>query len=654
LSSSFPPPPPSPPASSPPPRPLNPRAGGRRRSRIRWVPVSILTLATLVVIAYAVGVLMTRGKIPHGTSIGGVKVGGKTVAQAKALLRSDLAPKATAGIPVTADGVNATIDPVTAGMTLDIDRSVDRLGTTSMSPSSILHGFGRGTAHDAVLKVDQAALTKAVAAVAAKVDRPVLEGSVHYKGVTPVAVMPQIGRKVDQGRAVTSVEARFESLTGNQAVIPLPVTLTPPKTSQAQIETALTQLAAPAVAGPLHLVYQGKTVDVPPATLAAVLTLAPAADGSIEATADPAKVAATFVPLIPELPTATPTNAKISLVDGKPHITPSVSALAPDPSKIAADIPAAIVSPDRTITVPAKATDPAFTTADAQKLGITQLIGSEDPNDGATPHPCCKPRVHNISLIAGIVNNALILPGQTFSLNQYVGQRTTARGFVLAPEISSGAEKQAVGGGVSQFATTMFNAAYFSGMNIIEHHPHSFWISRYPPGREATVSWPEPDLKWSNNTPYGVLVQAWDDGNHTHVRFWSTPYWQVAWSSSPETHVTQPATTYETPDELSGKQVCVATVAETGFDITIYRTLSLNGVAKPQESWFHRYIPQPLHICKINPTASPSPGASFSPGAPGSPKPGTPKPTTGPPATPTVSPKPSVTPKPSLTPTPKP
>jgi vancomycin resistance protein YoaR len=606
------------------------------------------------VIAYAVGVLMTRGKIPHGTSIGGVNVGGKTVAQAKALLRTDLAPKATAGIQVTADGVNATIDPVTAGMTLDVDRSVDRLGTTSMSPSSILHGFGRGTAHDAVLKVDQAALSKAVAAVAAKVDRPVLEGSVHYKGVTPVAVMPQIGRKVDQGRAVTSIEARFTSLTGNQAVIPLPVTLTPPKTSQAQIETALTQLAAPAVAGPLHLVYQGKTVDVPPATLAAVLTLAPAADGSIQATADPAKVAATFVPLIPQLPTATPTNAKISLVDGKPHITPSVSALTPDPSKIAADIPQAIVSPDRTITVPAKATDPAFTTADAQKLGITQLIGTEDPNDGATPHPCCKPRVHNISLIAGIVNNALILPGQTFSLNAYVGQRTTARGFVLAPEISSGAEKQAVGGGVSQFATTMFNAAYFSGMNIIEHHPHSFWISRYPPGREATVSWPEPDLKWSNNTPYGVLVQAWDDGNHTHVRFWSTPYWQVAWSSSAETRVTQPPTTYETPDEISGKQVCVATVAETGFDITIYRTLSLKGVAQPQESWFHRYTPQPLHICKPNPTASPSPGASFSPGAPGSPKPGTPKPTTGPPATPTVSPKPSVTPKPSLTPTPKP
>jgi hypothetical protein len=220
---------------------------------------------------------------------------------------------------------------------------------------------------------------------------------------------------------------------------------------------------------------------------------------------------------------------------------------------------------------------------------------------------------------------------------------------VLAPEISGGAEKQAVGGGVSQFATTMFNAAYFSGMKIIEHHPHSFWISRYPAGREATVSWGGPDLKWQNNTPYGVLVQAWDDGNHTHVRFWSTPYWQVAWSSSAQTKVTQPATTYMTPKELADPASCVATVAETGFDITIYRTLSVNGVANPQESWFHRYIPQPLHICKPNPTLSPSPGAS---GSPTPTKPGT-KPTTKPGTSPTPA-KPTTTPTtPSLTPTPK-
>jgi vancomycin resistance protein YoaR len=312
-----------------------------------------------------------------------------------------------------------------------------------------------------------------------------------------------------------------------------------------------------------------------------------------------------------------------------------------------------VLDPARTVAVPVKTTDPAFTTADAQKLGIKQIVGTKDPNDGATPHPCCRPRVHNLDLITGIVNNAIILPGQTFSLNAYVGERTAARGFVPAPEISGGAEKEAVGGGVSQFATTMFNAAYFSGMKILEHHPHSFWISRYPPGREATVSWPAPDLKWQNDSPYGILVQSWDDGTHTHVRFWSTPYYSVQWSSGPHLHVTTPGTTYETADELSGKQKCVATVAETGFDITIYRTRSVNGVAQPQESWFHRYIPQPLHICRPNPTLTPSPTVTPTGTPTGKPTSGKPTPTK--PGQTTTPAKPTTTPAktPSPTPTPK-
>ena len=611
------------------------------------MPILLLVVAALVVGLYAVGVAMTRGKIQHGTSVGGVNVGGKTVAQAKALLRSELEAKAEAPIPVVADDLTTTIDPVTAGMTLDIDQSVAQISASSLTPASILKGFAKGTNHDLVLDVDKGKLDAAVAAIAAKVDRKGSEGTISYKGVTPVAVNPVIGRALDQTRSAAAVEARFRALAGGGAPVTLPVTITQPKTSQAQIDAALTQ-AAQAVSGPLHLTYNSTTVDVPPATLASVLTWTAQADGTVTAAADEAKVQATFVPLLGTVPTVTPTDAKIAFLDGKPHITPSVSATTPDPAGISADVPKALADPARTLVVPGKTTDPAFTTADAEKLGIKQIIGAEDPNDGATPHPCCAPRVHNLDLITGIVNNALILPGQTFSINSYVGERTAARGFVLAPEISGGAEKQAVGGGVSQFATTMFNAAYFSGMKILEHHPHSFWISRYPPGREATVSWPEPDMRWQNNTPYGILVQAWDDGTHTHVRFWSTPYWKVDWSSGPELNATTPATTYETPDEMSGKQACVPTVAETGFDITIYRTLSLNGVAQPQESWFHRYTPQPLHICKPNPTLSPSPGASGSPtGKP------TGKPTTKPGSSPTPG-KTSTTPTPAKTPSPTP
>ncbi len=120
-----------------------------------------------------------------------------------------------------------------------------------------------------------------------------------------------------------------------------------------------------------------------------------------------------------------------------------------------------------------------------------------------THHPCCASRVTNIHTIANIVNGAIVMPGATFSLNKFVGPRDTKRGFVEAPMIEDGLFEDSVGGGISQFATTMYNAVFFAGLKDITHTPHSYYISRYPAGREATVSYPEPNLIFQNDEPTG-------------------------------------------------------------------------------------------------------------------------------------------------------
>jgi vancomycin resistance protein YoaR len=99
-------------------------------------------------------------------------------------------------------------------------------------------------------------------------------------------------------------------------------------------------------------------------------------------------------------------------------------------------------------------------------------------------------------------------PGESFDLNAHVGPRDTARGFVEAPQILEGQFVNRVGGGVSQFATALFNAVFFSGLEDVTHTPHSYWIKRYPPGREATVSYPLPDLIFKNDSPHGVLIDT--------------------------------------------------------------------------------------------------------------------------------------------------
>jgi vancomycin resistance protein YoaR len=174
---------------------------------------------------------------------------------------------------------------------------------------------------------------------------------------------------------------------------------------------------------------------------------------------------------------------------------------------------------------------PSFTTAAARKLGIKEPVGTTTEWKGiaqvksfTTYHPGGAPRVSNIHRMADAVRGSIIKPGQTFSLDQRVGQRTRAKGYVEAPEISNGVDVQGVGGGVSQFSTTLFNAAFFAGLDIVEYQAHSLYLTRYPYGREATLGWPLPDQKIKNNTPYGILIWTSYTGTSVTVTLYSTQY----------------------------------------------------------------------------------------------------------------------------------
>ncbi|MCP3936658.1 MAG: hypothetical protein GY708_14930 [Actinomycetia bacterium] len=157
--------------------------------------------------------------------------------------------------------------------------------------------------------------------------------------------------------------------------------------------------------------------------------------------------------------------------------------------------------PAAAVELPVRVATPDEAIAAAEELGIIELVSDE-----TTKHNCCESRVTNIQLFADIVRGTIIEPGETISLNEIVGKRTREKGFVGGGFIQNGVIVTDVGGGVSQFATTIFNAAFFAGLDFPEYQAHSIYISRYPYGREATISWPKPDLKINNPTPYAVLV----------------------------------------------------------------------------------------------------------------------------------------------------
>ena len=253
------------------------------------------------------------------------------------------------------------------------------------------------------------------------------------------------------------------------------------------------------------------------------------ADGAIEPVLDDERALADLTEALPE-----PTEAKdasFTVEGGAVKILPSTDGT----RCCAADTPtrllAAITGGSGTVDV-ALETDPAeFTTEDAEALGIVEPVGTTVEWQGqpqvksfTTYHPCCASRVTNIHRMADDVRGTLVLPGDRFSINDVVGERTAAKGYVGAGAIADGEHVEEIGGGVSQFATTMFNAAFFAGLPINTYQMHSEYFSRYPYGREATMGHPAPDLAWTNDTPYGILVWTSYTDTSITVTLYSTQY----------------------------------------------------------------------------------------------------------------------------------
>jgi vancomycin resistance protein YoaR len=191
--------------------------------------------------------------------------------------------------------------------------------------------------------------------------------------------------------------------------------------------------------------------------------------------------------------------------------------------------------PDALAAVPLTGTDPLLLVTDKMVPGDTS-----NRIAALTGKPC-KPRVRvstfttyytpgqarntNIQLIADATDGAIVAPGATFSLNGHVGKRTLEKGYVRAGAIINGEiyccdSPVNIGGGTSQFATTLYNAIFFGGYEDVYHRPHSIYFSRYPMGREATLGWTSPDVKFRNDTSTPVMIDTSHTSNSVTVDFW--------------------------------------------------------------------------------------------------------------------------------------
>lgn len=567
----------------------------KERTRDRRV-VTLLLLGLLVLFGalYAAGYAFTGDKVPRGTTVAGVDIGGLAPAAARARLEQELAPRAEQPIIVAADGQRARIDPADAGLAVDYAASVEQAGGgRSLNPARMWDYFTGGDDLDPVLDVDRAALDAAVDSFAQDVDEPAVEGEIAFKDGQPEPRFPESGQQVDREAAAATITDAFLD-AGVDGAVQLEVAEIEPEVTEDEVRAALDEFANPAMSAPVTLVLGDDEVVVRPEAFARALSMT-ADNGELEPQVDEKKLMRAVRPAMRTV-ALSPEPATVRLVDGKPKVVPGKNGVTFDPAEVAEELPDALVQPDgqRRVEVEAKVAKPAFTTQDARKLKIKEVVSSF-----TTYYPHADYRNVNLGRAAELVNGTVLKPGETFSLNDTVGERTAENGFTEGFIISNGVFKEDLGGGVSQVATTLFNAAFFAGLEDVEHKPHSFYIDRYPIGREATVAWGAVDLRFKNDTPYGVLIEAWinpstsGSSGEMNVRFWSTKYWDITAGVSDRYNFTQEKTRYITDEN------CTPHDGYGGFDIDVYRYFRRHGSDElvRTETMHTTYTPSDSVVC---------------------------------------------------------
>ena len=548
--------------------------------------IGVSIAAALVILlggTYLTGHAMANGTMPAKTTVEGVPIGRMDHTTAEATLKDELGPRMTAPITVADHGTKVTIDPARTGLVVDWDATMDRAGAkNSWNPATIWNTLLGGGPVPLQTTIDKNAGAFAINAK---------DATVHLDGAKIVTSKAVQGRELDVPATAKSVETAWHQM---KTSVPATVKRPAPNITDKAVDEVVTKQLKPMVSGPVRVKTSRGDFSVTPEQIAAVTTIT-TKDKAITASADTSKLYKDVMAHL-NLGFTQPHDASFTLAGGKPTVVPSSVGEGIVEKDFTAIVGSALTrtGSQRDVSVPVKKLDPAFSTDQANAAGVKTVIG-----EFTTTFPHADYRNTNLGLAAKHINESYVAPGKTFSLDKELGARNSSTGYVDGWVIEGPSLVKEVAGGVSQSATTVFNAAFFAGMTDVEHHPHTLYFSRYPMGREATLYSGSLDVKFRNDTKYGVLVQAVvkpstpsSQGSIT-VRLWSTPSWDRITATDPKVTDKKPPSTIT----QSGKD-CHAQGGSEGFHVTYSRQFWKGGSVAKEEPFAWTYQPTNQIVCQ--------------------------------------------------------
>ncbi|MDJ0496968.1 MAG: VanW family protein [Acidimicrobiia bacterium] len=575
----------------------------------RWILIGAAAIIVLPVLIYTFDTIRGSGEIARNVTAAGVDLGGLGEEEASEALRVYEAELASQPAYFEVSGTEFLLDPRDVGLEVDEEAVVAEAMEQRRDKGFVagffswFGSFGDQIELDVPVTIDTVLLDDVLDSWEGEaIDSPAYEGGVIIRDTRALPDYPRPGEGIDRDPAHEAVLASVQGI--DRELVVLGTAQIQPELTNADIDEATAE-AARLIDAPVTLRAEDPEFEV----VFSREDLAGALISDVRYESGPLvllefdeqALVPLLTPLRPEIEQP-PRDAELVIDEEAKEVTliPSRHGTVLDTALVTDALLEAAARSGNSGEFPyAQGAAPAFTTEDAQALGDIGFV-----SEFTTSHPAGQRRVTNIHLMADAVDGAIVEPGEEFSLNEFVGQRTTDKGYVPAPMIFNGELVDDVGGGVSQFATTFYNAIFYGCYEPIDHKPHSYYFSRYPEVNEATISWPSPHLIFRNNTDTMVIIKTNYTETDITVQFYGNNGGCVAERQLGSRYAfTQPPEEFEANEDLNPDEQKVTQNGWGGFSNTVKRVMTWPDGTVIEEDYQWTYQPAPkiieVHPCLV-------------------------------------------------------
>ncbi|MBM3144491.1 MAG: hypothetical protein FJ010_05870 [Chloroflexi bacterium] len=580
-------------------------------------------LFILALVMYLIGFYFDySGRIYPGVNMGWVDLSGKTPAEAALLLALQYDYPHSGQILLRDGGQTWVASPVEVGLALDPVRNahlaynLGRSGSLGERLGDQFQAWYHGLTLPLEMTFDQRIARHYLESIAAQVNIPTVEASLHVDGLDVLVQPGQIGRRVDIPATTAALETLTRSLMDGE--IPLVVQEDPPVIMDVEEQA---RIARNIISAPLIVNYPGAEEGAPGpwafaredlADMLIIERVATPEGAEYRVNLSDERLRNFLNEIAPDL-AKREENARFIFDDDTRQlevIQPAIYGQSVDVETTIQSLNARVLAGEHDVTLDMEYSTPEITDeATAEDLGITELVSSHTTYYYGSDSS----RKQNIATAAERFHGLLIPPGATFSMGDVLGDVSLDTGYAEAWIIYGDRTIKGVGGGVCQVSTTLFRTVFFGGYPIEERHPHAYRVYYYEQtyggghdtqwaGLDATVYVPVVDFEFTNDTPYWLLMETYVGNFYLTWKFYSTSDGRtVEWDTTGLTNKQDPPEPrYEENEDLDAGVIKQVDWSVEGADVTVTRDVWRNGEIIYEDTFQTHYMPWRA-VCEYGP-----------------------------------------------------